>query len=90
MAEGDGHGFGRACDARVVWVDDVVALTSGQEFDGAPKIEEVEAEIEHIGVVDPKAATPEYRAFKDVTVNRLWRLQRINGGPWRIASAQNL
>jgi hypothetical protein len=80
----------RGCDARVVWMGDVADLTTGREFEGAPHIQEVEGEIEHIGVVDAKAATPEYRAFKDVTVNRLWRLQRIDGGPWRIASAQNL
>ncbi len=80
----------RGCDARVAWMGDVEALTTGKEVDGAPKIEEVAAEIEHIGVVDDKAAVKEYRAFKDVTVNRNWRLQRIDGGPWRIASAQNL
>jgi hypothetical protein len=80
----------RGCDARVVWTGDIVDLTTGKEFDGAPHIQEVEGEIEHIGVVDDKADIKEYRAFKDVTVNRLWRLQRVDDGPWRIASAQNL
>jgi hypothetical protein len=42
-------------------------------------------ELDHVGKFDGA-----YRAFNDVTVHRQWILQRINGGPWRIASAQGL
>lgn len=77
--------MGKVCDARVVWSDEPIALTTGEEFEGAPVIEEVEVELEHIGATEDG-----HRAFKDITVHRLWRLQRINKGPWRIASAQGL
>ena len=32
----------------------------------------------------------EYRAFLDVTVHRWWVLQRIDNGPWRIATLQGI
>lgn len=75
----------RLFDARVNWVGDVDVITTGEAFAGAPRLEEVEAVIEHVGVADG-----EYRAFNDVTVRRLWQLQRLNGGPWRIASMQQI
>lgn len=56
-------------------------VTTGKEFPGAPVIEEVEVEVEHIGKF------PEgYRPFTSVDVKRLWKLQRVNGGPWRIVT----
>lgn len=75
----------RLYDARVCWVDDPVVLLTGQEFAGAPRIEQVDAEIEHIGRFGE-----EYRAFNDVTVRRVWQLQRIDGGPWRITTLQQI
>jgi hypothetical protein len=74
---------GRLFAARVAWTSEPRALTTGQEFPGATRVEEVEAEIEHVGCFDG-----EYRGFMDVTVNRFWTLQRIDGGPWRIATLQ--
>jgi hypothetical protein len=71
-------------DLRVGWVDEVVALTTGQEFDGAPKVEQVTVQLDTIGLFDG-----EYRRF-GAAVNRTWELQRVNGGPWRISSLQNL
>ncbi len=76
---------GRLYDARVLWTDDPRLVTTGQEYPGAPRVEEVLVEVEHIGIVDG-----EYRSFMDVTVRRYWRLQRIDGGAWRIASLQPL
>ena len=76
---------GRLWDARVAWVDDPRLVTTGTEFPGAACVEEVEAEIEHLG-----SFNGEYRSFMDVTVNRFWTLQRIDGGPWRIASLQQI
>lgn len=76
---------GRLFDARVLWTDDPRVLTSGQEYQGAPRVEEILVEVEHVGLIDG-----EYRSFMDVTVNRYWRLQRIDGGAWRIASLQSI
>jgi hypothetical protein len=75
----------RLWDARVAWVGEPRVVTSGSEFPGAPRVEEVEAEIEHIGQFDG-----EYRGFLDVTVHRWWVLQRIDNGPWRIATPQGI
>ena len=76
---------GRLYDARVLWTDDPRLVTTGQEYPGAPHVEEVLVEVEHIGLIDG-----EYRSFMDVTVRRYWRLQRVDGGAWRIASLQPL
>ncbi len=77
--------LGRVFDARVVWVDDPAVRMTGKEFPGAPMIEETEVEVEFIGQFDGA-----FRGFVDVTVYPLWRLQRTDGGPWRIASVQDL
>jgi hypothetical protein len=73
------------CDVRVVWVDDPRVLQKGDEYPGAPRIEHVSAELEHIGQFDG-----EFRAFNGSEVNRQWTLQRRNGGPWRISSRQGI
>ena len=73
------------CDVRVVWVGDPRLLQPGNEYPGAPRIEEVRAELEHIGLFDG-----EYHAFNGSEVNRQWTLQRRNGGPWRITSQQGI
>lgn len=75
----------RCYDARVVWTGDAYVVASGDEDEALPKIEMVDAEIEHVGLFDGK-----YRAFEDIIVHRNWRLQRMDGGPWRIASAQSI
>ena len=76
---------GRLYDAGVLWADAPRLVTTGEEYPGAPRVEEVLVEVEHIGRMDG-----EYRSFMDVTVNRFWRLQRVDGGAWRIASLQSL
>lgn len=70
------------CDVRVVWVDDVRALVTGQEFPGAPRIDQTTVEVDHIH----QLADGSYRSFATLYVNRIWVLQRWNGGPWRIAT----
>jgi hypothetical protein len=72
-------------DLRVLWVDDVRPITLGTEFKAAPRIDEVEVVIDHVGLFDG-----EYRIFKDLTVERLWKLQRVDDGPWRISTMQNI
>ena len=77
--------LGKVYGAAVVWTGDPRQIMTGKEFPGAPVIEEIDVEIEHIGQFDG-----EFRTFKDINVNRLWQLQRRNGGPWRVSSVQNL
>jgi hypothetical protein len=74
---------GRVVDVRVDWVDDPVIVANRGRFPGALHIEEVAALMEHYGDFEG-----EVRSFTDVTVRRNWRLQRIDGGPWRVASPQ--
>lgn len=76
---------GRLWDARVAWIGEPRVVTRGDEFPGASRVEEVEAELQHIGKFDG-----EYRGFLDVTVHRWWTLQRIDNGPWRIATLQGI
>ena len=67
-------------DVRVVAIDPIATVIAPADFDGAPHIERTIVEVDHVGLFDG-----EYRPFKDVNVNRLWPMQRRNGGPWRIA-----
>jgi hypothetical protein len=69
----------------VAWVSDPRDIVAGHEFEGAPHIEEVVIEIDHIGSFDG-----EYRTFSKPSFNRYWTLQRVNGGPWRITSVQGI
>jgi hypothetical protein len=55
-------------------------LLTGAEFVGAPRVERVTAELEFIGSFEG-----EYRSFSRVGLSRVWELQRVNGGPWRVA-----
>jgi hypothetical protein len=72
-------------DVRVVWVGAPRLIQAGTEYEGAPRIEHVSAELEHIGFFDG-----EYHPFNSVDVNRQWTLQRRNGGPWRISSQHGI
>lgn len=69
----------------VVWIGNPRDTTTGHEFERAPHIEEVLVEIDHIGCVQT-----EYRAFSKPSFNRWWRLQRVDGGPWRISTVQGI
>jgi hypothetical protein len=73
----------RVLDAQVAWTDTPQPLVDGQRFPGAATVDEVEAWLDHIGEFDGRTCT-----FSDVTVSPRWRLQRFNGGPWRIVQAQ--
>lgn len=77
--------LGRVYDARVVWVSDVETVVTPRDYQGAPTVEQVTVELEHVGKFDG-----EYRAFTAVAVHRLWQLQRVDGGPWRITTFQTL
>ncbi len=72
-------------DARVASVDRVRTLREAGLDDGGPAVEQVDVFVDHVGLFDG-----EYRTFNDVRVNRRWRLQRLDGGPWRVAHLQRL
>jgi hypothetical protein len=72
-------------DIRVLEAGEIVSLFRGDEFDGAPAIDQVLVETDQIGLFDG-----EYRAFKDLHVNRLWKLQRRDGGPWRVVTEKGV
>ncbi len=77
--------LGKVCDARIVWVGDVGTVLQPSQFEGAPRIDEIHIELDHIGQFDR-----EYRSFRGIGLNRHWILQRRNAGPWRIVSKQGL
>ncbi len=76
---------------RVIMADvyDVRVVTVGKpktvyEKDGT-RVEMVVLDVDPIGLFDG-----EYRSFRSVDVHRIWHLQRVNGGPWKIVSEQGL
>lgn len=71
---------GPVYDVRVATVDPVEIAVSPEMLEGAPLVEQVLVEVDHIGLIDGV-----YRAYADNKVHRLWPLQRRDGGPWRIA-----
>jgi hypothetical protein len=73
------------CDARVVWRDDARVVVRGDEYPGLPRIEEAALEVDHI-----RAAGSEHRGFRARGLTRLWRLQRVDQGPWRIVTESGL
>ena len=71
-------------DARVNHSEPMRELHAGSE-NGIPKVEEVVVVLDHIKDIDGVT-----RTFVDLNVTRVWKLQRIDGGPWRIAHVQHL
>ena len=67
------------------WESDPRVVIAGTEFEGAPKVEQVSMLMDHIAHFDDGD-----HVFCSSDVNRLWQLQRQNGGPWRISSRNTL
>ena len=67
------------------WESDPRVVIAGTEFEGAPKVEQVSVLMDHIAHFDDGD-----HVFSSSDVNRLWTLQRQNGGPWRISSRNTL
>lgn len=70
-------------------VYDMRVLTEGPpktiyDKDGT-KVEMAELDVDPVGLFDG-----EYRSFRSVDVHRIWHMQRVNGGPWKIVSEQGL
>jgi hypothetical protein len=72
-------------DVRVAYVGEVQRVMTGEEFKGAPVIEQVTVELDHIGRFDDG-----HHAFINSNVHRVWRLQRINNEAWRIVTHQGI
>jgi hypothetical protein len=68
-----------------VWESDPRIVFRGDEFDGAPKVEQAHVLMDHIGRFDDGD-----HVFCTIELTRLWALQRRNGGPWRISSRNAL
>jgi hypothetical protein len=49
------------------------------------RVEMVVLDVDPVGFFDG-----EYRAFRSVDVHRIWHMQRVNGGPWKIVSDQGI
>jgi hypothetical protein len=75
----------KVCDVCVRWVGNPVIVLRADEFAGVPRVEQLAAELEHVGLFDG-----EYRAFNSTDVHRQWTLERRDGGPWRITSLQGI
>jgi hypothetical protein len=68
-------------DVCIIWTSEERVLQERGAFEGAPRVDEVHIEVDHVALFDG-----EYRAFADAGVHRLWTLQRVESGPWRIAA----
>lgn len=71
--------FDDVMDAIVTGSNPIYTVLAADEARGIPHVEETDVCVEHVGQFDG-----EYRGFKDNWLTRYWRVQRLNGGPWRL------
>jgi hypothetical protein len=72
-------------DARVGTVGPIRTLYEPTEGEPFPKVEATRVLLDHIALIDG-----EHRTFTNLNVRRVWRLQRRDGGPWKIVDVQHL
>lgn len=72
-------------DLRIVYEGPVTTLLAPPEPGGGPTVEECRIEVEHVGLFDG-----EHRSFRQLGLHRTWPVQRVDGGPWRLAVLQGL
>jgi len=77
--------LGDVYDARVAKITPVRTLREPGLDDGGPAVDQVDVFVDHVGLFDG-----EYRTFVDTRVHRRWRLQRLDGGPWRVSELRRL
>lgn len=77
--------MGALHDARVSHRGGTRRISSADDGGGLPDIEQTEIWVDHYGLFDG-----EHRSYQNAGVHRHWRLQRIDGGPWRISDVQSL
>ncbi len=64
-----------------VWESEPRVILKGDEFDGAPQVEQVHLLMDHVGQFEDGD-----HVFCTNELTRVWQLQRRNGGPWRITT----
>jgi hypothetical protein len=67
------------------WESDVKTIFKGDEFAGAPRVEQATVIVDHINTFDDGS-----HVFCTNELTRVWILQRRDGGPWRIVSRNTL
>lgn len=72
-------------DVRIVAVGPVETVLAPTADGPGPTIDECRVEAEHVGLFDG-----EYRSMKNTRLHRVWTLQRVDGGPWRIRDLHGL
>ncbi len=77
-------------DARINHVEPTTTVIPKDAARGMPLVEEAVVYVEHVGRIDISKTQFEYRVFTNMNVKRCWTLQRIDGGPWKIATLQHL
>jgi hypothetical protein len=70
------------CDVAIVWIDDMQTLATGDEFEGAPRVEQIFIEVDHVRCLEDGS----FRTFSQLGLCPIWTLQRIDDGPWRITT----
>ncbi|MGH6902394.1 MAG: hypothetical protein ACREIR_06600, partial [Geminicoccaceae bacterium] len=76
---------GDVYDARIGRIERPRLLYEPGEDDPIPRVESVRVTLDHVGLIER-----EYRTFSNIDVHRVWRLQRLDGGPWKITEVQGL
>jgi hypothetical protein len=76
---------GDVYDARIGRVERTRLLHEPGENDPIPRVEGARILLDHVGLIGG-----EHRTFSDINVHRVWRLQRLDGGPWKITEVQRL
>nr|MDO8114202.1 hypothetical protein [Candidatus Sigynarchaeota archaeon] len=74
-------------DARVNRVSPITRVIEKDAAAGISSVDEATVWIDHIGKLEKEK---DYRVFTNVNVKRCWTVQRIDDGPWKIASMGHL
>ncbi len=81
-------------NAKVNRVSSIRRVIQKEEKAGISSVDEATVWIDHIGKLekdkDYQIFDKDYRVFTNVNVNRVWTLQRIDDGPWKIATMKHL
>lgn len=72
------------CAVMVVWTGDRRTVLDTHHFDGAPLVEEIDLEVDHLRQGEDGSHT----VVTGIGLRRRWPLRQINGGPWRIGVAE--
>lgn len=76
---------GDVYDARVSHAEKVRRVLARADGNGLPDVDQVVVWVDHYGLFEG-----EHRTFQRAGINRRWVLQRIDDGPWRILTIQEL